>query len=108
MFFWDNFSDEEILSNAELKVWTSESDVGMRYSTTAGGMETKKVPKVSAAELLQQAIEDVMSACKQDGIQLRLVGHSMGSQMVIRASYLLAQRVEEGLAPRSYLPSRVA
>lgn len=106
-FFWDNFSEEQVHFNVESKIWTSQSDVGMRYPSTNGGFETKGAPNTSAAVLLREALEEVMSDC-QDGVQLRIVGHSMGSQMALRASYLLAERVEEGLAPQRYLPSRIA
>lgn len=107
-FYWDNFSDEAHFYGAEAKIWTNESSHGMRYWSTDGGFQTKDAPRVSAAELLRQGIEGIMSDCKHSKIQLRLVGHSMGAQMVIRASYLQAARVEKGLVPKSYMPSRIA
>jgi pimeloyl-ACP methyl ester carboxylesterase len=109
MFYWDNFSDEEKHTYAEAKVWTSESPVGMSYISNDGTeRQTKDAPKVSAADLFRESIEDIMSECKRNGVQLRIVGHSMGSQMAIRASYLLGRRVAKGLVPRSYLPTRIA
>jgi pimeloyl-ACP methyl ester carboxylesterase len=105
-FFWESFAKESVHLNVEAKIWTSESPLGMRYSTR-DGYQTKDAPTVSAAELLHAALEELMSAC-EDGVQLRLVGHSMGSQMALRASYLLAKRVDRGLVPKRYLPSRIA
>jgi hypothetical protein len=113
VFYWDNFSDEAFLGAAEAKIWTSESPFRMRYWSTEGGhrngRKTKDAPTVSAAELLRQGIEDIMSDCKpKKKCQVRLVGHSMGAQMAIRASYLMAGRVDKGLVPERYMPSRVA
>ena len=34
VFYWDNFADEALVTNAEAKIWTSESPVGMRYWTS--------------------------------------------------------------------------
>lgn len=108
-FFWDNFAEETLHLNVESKIWTSQGPVGMRYPSSGadGGFATKGAPDTSGAVLLREALEEVMADC-QDGVQLRLIGHSMGSQMALRASYLLAERVEQGLAPRRYLPSRIA
>jgi pimeloyl-ACP methyl ester carboxylesterase len=105
-FFWDSFAKETVHLNVEAKIWTSESPLGMRYSTN-DGYQSKDAPKVSAADLLRAALEELMSDC-EDGVQLRLVGHSMGSQMALRASYMLAKRVDQGLVPERYLPSRIA
>jgi hypothetical protein len=105
-FFWDNFADEALHINAERKIWTTDSAVGMRYWNGSARV-TKDAPKVPAAELLREAVEELMSDC-EDGVQMRLVGHSMGSQMALRSSFLLAERVEQGIIPKSYMPTRIA
>eukprot|EP00747_Dinoflagellata_sp_TGD_P095444 gnl/TRDRNA2_/TRDRNA2_166470_c4_seq1.p1 gnl/TRDRNA2_/TRDRNA2_166470_c4~~gnl/TRDRNA2_/TRDRNA2_166470_c4_seq1.p1 ORF type:complete len:873 (+),score=115.35 gnl/TRDRNA2_/TRDRNA2_166470_c4_seq1:317-2620(+) len=106
IFYWDHFSDEVITTHAEAKIWTSTSRVGMRYFTRSNGSQSVDAPTLSAAELLRDAIEGIMAEC-EPGVQIRLIGHSMGSQMVIRAAHLVAEHVEQGVVPASYLPSRI-
>lgn len=106
--YWNQYADEDAVHFAEAKIWTNRSPVHMRYrkllptaaseesagtpasTRTAYGYVDSSVPCVS--EQLAQTLEQRFS---QGTAPYRLAGHSLGTQVVIHASTLLAQRAKE-------------
>mmetsp|Transcript_26757 Transcript_26757/g.50607 ORF Transcript_26757/g.50607 Transcript_26757/m.50607 type:complete len:240 (-) Transcript_26757:1422-2141(-) len=76
----------------------------MRYRTLNGGF-LRSQHYSSIVELLVNFLSDALG---QYTGQLRLVGHSLGSQVVLGAAKCLAERVECGHLQESLLPHRLA
>lgn len=106
IFYWNQFSDESEVKDAEAKIWTSSGPKGMRWRKADGTYETKNVITISAAQLFvdtyKQALNDF------SGSEIRLVGHSLGAQMVINGSKLINDEIDKGNMSSKLLPNRVA
>jgi hypothetical protein len=103
IFYWNQFSDETNVWDAEAKIWTSESDVKMRWRDCKGRYQNEGAPTESAAELL---VASLMALPRE--APLRLVGHSLGNQMVTRASWLLLEKINRRELSAEKLPARIA
>jgi len=106
VFYWDQFSDELSPLVAEAKIYSADGDgKGMRWRTQSGFSTAGSPSGKSIVDLFTDAIEEALLAYAG---RLRLVGHSLGSQVVLETSKALALRVDSGLLPPNLLPSRVA
>lgn len=102
--YWNQFADEGEVKDAEAKVWSANGPRGMRWRNAAGAYSTG--PAKSAATLCTESLAPALS--NFTGSQLRLVGHSLGSQMVINVGMQLSDRVDAGTLPARARPGRIA
>lgn len=97
-------TDEPFIHDAEAKIWTNNTSVGMRYRIlTQCGTDVRWRYVSSRVPCVSQQLADVLRCRFPQGSQpYRLVGHSLGAQVVIHAATLLAQakkaEVEEASA----------
>ena len=105
VFYWNQFADEDEVKDAEAKIWSTGGPKGMRFRKKDGTYEAAGATK-SAAELFADAYVSALSGHK-NGV-IRLAGHSLGNQMVVRGAKLLSDRIAAGKAPALIQPKRVA
>ena len=101
IFYWNQLADDT-LPEAERKIHSACGEVGMRWQRRApdGGTSAVAVAEGEMpciAECLVEALAPLWQACggRSGGgsaLQLRLIGHSLGAQLVIEASRRLLER----------------
>jgi len=94
-FQWGQFADEPIrnFERAQAKIWSTTYFSGMEYTYSAASTKDGSV-SVGEASIKYDVSQILADAIKKHGFQtygneLRLVGHSLGTQLVTRTAYLL-------------------
>eukprot|EP01126_Amoeba_proteus_P044455 TRINITY_DN4941_c0_g1_i3.p1 TRINITY_DN4941_c0_g1~~TRINITY_DN4941_c0_g1_i3.p1 ORF type:complete len:277 (+),score=51.46 TRINITY_DN4941_c0_g1_i3:401-1231(+) len=114
MFYWNQFSDEENVMDAETKIYTHLGPKKMRWKKKKKNGKTtysKEIPEnlasLSIAQIFKNRFLEIFSS--DDFGKVRLVGHSLGHQLVVEMAYQLYKDVESGiLQPDSVtLPLRI-
>lgn len=108
VFYWNNFADEDDVLDAEAKIWTNASRVGMRWRDPAGdgkGFSTSGSPAVTVPELFVQSYRKALTALVGD-FPIFIAGHSLGSQVCGRAVGMLSDLFKAGELPVSMVPSQ--
>jgi hypothetical protein len=108
IFYWNQFSDEVAVTDAEAKIWVNDGPQRMRWRKGDGSYEEAPPGTPSAAELFYQAYVAAMTEHKYTGGNIRIAGHSLGSQMAVRLTKLVSDGIAAGDVPRHLLPTRVA
>ena len=106
IFDWGPFADEEIVLDAEAKIWTIKGSRGMRWRDQAGLYHSDEVPAMSTGELFYHVYVEALQGFS--GPELRLAGHSLGNQMAVHLLRQLASEIEEGTLPARLFPDRLA
>ncbi len=93
IFYWNTFADEPFVHDAEAKIWTKETSAGMRYRMlTQCGKGVKWRYVSSTVPCVSEQLAAVLRRRFPRGAaSYRLVGHSLGAQVVVHAATLLAQ-----------------
>ena len=105
IFYWTQFADEEQVTDAEAKIWASESSVQTWKACDAQSVKDGG-PKGSVAELFVQNYADAMRDFK--GKNIRIIGHSLGSQVAARSVSLILKGIAEKRLSDNIRPTRVA
>ncbi|WP_234124845.1 cell adhesion domain-containing protein [Clostridium hydrogenum] len=106
IFYWNQFSDEPLVNDAEAKIWSPSGPQGMRWRLPDGSFQTTNTPNESAAQLF---VDQYVQAMKGfSGSEIRLVGHSLGNQMVINGGEIISNMVDDGKLPANLRPNRIA
>lgn len=108
IFYWTRFADESDVKVAESKIYSTTHNQGgltMRVRTGASTYVASGLNK-DAATLFYEAYKRAMTG--YTGNNIRLVGHSLGSQMVIRGAKLISEAIDRGEIPANLLPKRIA
>ncbi len=108
IFFWNQFADEANVQDAEAKIWANDGPQRMRWRNGYGFYQEAPSGTPSAGELFYQAYLAALTEHPYTGGDIRLAGHSLGSQMVVRLAGLVGDGVEAGQVPAHLLPDRVA
>jgi pimeloyl-ACP methyl ester carboxylesterase len=109
IFFWTPFADEPEVTDAEAKIWSTNGPKGMRWRMPGGQFSTSGAPDITVAELLVDSYLKIFNASAQlRNVSVRLAGHSLGSQVVGRATFLLADLAKKGLIGRTPPVDRVS
>jgi hypothetical protein len=106
IFYWDQFADEPEVKNAETKIWTGAGPQGMRWRACDGSYSSVGAPTVSAAQLFHDAYVAAMAG--YTGGNVRLVGHSLGNQLVTRTAAMINDSITANRIPASLRPTRIA
>lgn len=106
VFYWNQFSDEASVLDAEAKIWTPNGPQKMRWRKGNGSYDTSNNINVSASQLLYQQYIQAMQGYK--GNEIRIAGHSLGSQMAILLTKQISDNVDSGNIPHELLPKRVS
>jgi uncharacterized protein YjdB len=106
IFYWNQFSDESELKDAEAKIWTTSGPKGMRWRKSDGSYVTTNLPTVSAAQLFVDQYKSALS--NYNGSEIRIVGHSLGGQMAINTTKIICDGIDKGNISSKLKPNRVA
>ncbi|OOM75901.1 hypothetical protein CLPUN_29380 [Clostridium puniceum] len=106
IFYWNQFSDESEVKDAEAKIWTTSGPKSMRWRKVDGTYESNNVPTVSVAQLFVDNYKKAMS--NFSGSEIRLAGHSLGGQVVINGTKLISDEIDKNNISSKLLPNRVA
>lgn len=101
VFYWNQFADEDDVVNAEKKIYTTSSDVGMRwaYLNSDGKVEhctqfdgRCTIPKESVIDLAFDAFKNALPDAKtynhfNNHRELRIAGQSLGTQVAIQLTH---------------------
>lgn len=114
IFQWTQLADERLVNfvRAEARIWSPTYFADMRYTyLTAHG----DIPRIAdaprnatVADLFLRAYNGHAALLRPD-VEMRLIGHSLGAQLVIRAAYMTlphATRMQRAAPMR--VPDRVA
>jgi uncharacterized protein YjdB len=104
--YWNQFADENEVKDAEAKVWSAAGPQAMRWRKADGSYGASAL-NISAGTMCANAIASALANIPATS-QLRLVGHSLGSQMVINVAQQLSDKVDAGQLPAKARPARVA
>ena len=104
VFYWNRFSDEEEVEDAEAKIWSEDGPENMRWKNDDD--EYVAGPKLSAAEMFYQ---DYISALADySGDEIRIAGLSLGNQMAVQLTNLVEENINDGNISNHLRPDRVA
>ncbi|PFA69147.1 cell adhesion domain-containing protein [Bacillus sp. AFS015802] len=106
IFYWNQLADESEVKDAEAKIWSTSGPKGMRWRKKDGTYSTEGSPTVSAAQLFVNTYKQAMQGFT--GNEVRLAGHSLGSQMVTNGAKLISDQVDSGNMASNLRPKRVA
>jgi uncharacterized protein YjdB len=104
IFYWNQFSDEGDVKDAEAKIWTINGPQKMRWRKADGSYVNSNIDQ-SAAQLFVSSYKAALAG--YTGNNIRLVGHSLGSQMVTVGAKLISDAVDRGEIPANLRPNRV-
>jgi hypothetical protein len=105
IFQWARFSDEDEVEDAETKIWSSRNmrwrrnDLGMDDSTFNGFFRNKSVGDLLYLTLSESLI------FRNASLNFRLVGHSLGSQLLIHYCSLVLKSSDS--FKKSFLPNQI-
>jgi pimeloyl-ACP methyl ester carboxylesterase len=105
VFHWTQLADEPSpnVSHAEAKIWNANNGMtGMRWRRSDGTYETNTVPAESVGQLLFYSYINALS--NHNGSEIRLVGHSLGNQLVTRLTQNLLNTYGSN---HRFIPKRV-
>ena len=105
IFYWNQFADEGEVKDAEAKIWTAGGPKQMRWRKADGSYVNSGITQ-TAPQLFVQQYKDAMKY--YSGNDIRLMGHSLGSQMVIVSAKLISDAIDRGEMPAKLLPKRIA
>ncbi len=103
-FYWNQLADEGEVKDAEAKIYTAMGPQKMRWRDSTGAYHDG--PDVSVAQLAIDAVKIHMQGFA--GAELRLVGHSLGSQLIIQVAAGLYRENKQGSVAQNLVPKRVA
>lgn len=104
VMYWNQFADESEVKDAEAKIWSTEGDKEMRWLDSDGDYHYGDVDQPIAELFLENYIE-AMSGYEGDDI--RIAGHSLGSQVAIRLTRLLQESAEADEIEDNLVPERL-
>lgn len=113
IFYWPQFADEPDVKDAEAKVWRGNSEqtgadglpVRMRFRLPNEKWNDTFSTEKSISEILLDEYLRTLAGFSGPGI--RLVAHSLGSQLSINFLHLLSKEVKLGKASAKLFPSRL-
>jgi hypothetical protein len=105
IFYWNQFSDEGEVKDAEAKIWSVNGPKKMRWRKSDGSYVDSGISK-TAPQLFVEHYKAAMQ--NYSGNEIRFMGHSLGSQMVIVSAKLISDAIDRGEMSANLLPKRIA
>lgn len=94
------------MQDAEDKIWTVQ-DEGLRWQS-ANDTDHMLSSNVTAAHLFYNSVVEHLSFYASEFTEIRIAGHSLGSQMASRVSHLLFTAASKQQISTNLVPKRVA
>jgi len=88
VFYWNQFADEDEVTDAEAKIWSPNGPQKMRYRLNTGSFSTASMPTISIGDLAYNDFIRIMA--NYTGTEIRFAGHSLGSQLATRTAKKLS------------------
>lgn len=88
IFYWNQFADEDEVTNAEAKIWSINGPQKMRYRLNTGAFSTSAMPTSSIGDLAYNEYIKIMA--NHGTSEIRFAGHSLGSQLAVRTAKKLS------------------
>ncbi len=105
IFRWTQHADELVPADAESKIWSAEVAPGMRWVRADGSVEADP-EHGTVGDRATRALLTALSRWR--GGELRIVGHSLGSQVATQVTSRLYAGVRSGRLPARVRPGRLA
>jgi DNA/RNA endonuclease G (NUC1) len=102
VYYWNQFADEDNVKDAENKIaaGTPGGDNRQSWRRSSGVISKEGAPDVNMTDLFVGEYYEVKSFLLGNGFEVRLAGHSLGSQIT-------AQAVAK-MTPPTFVPDRIA
>lgn len=114
VFYWREFADDGVLE-AESKVWSNQGIFGMRMKVknadgSVSNINQHNIPaEVAGKSVSDLFYDDYVDALANHGNkEIRLVGHSLGNQLVIATGKKISDAVVSGEITENLHPDRIA
>ncbi len=114
VFYWREFADDSVLE-AESKVWSHRGIYGMRMKVKNADGSVSNIDKHNIpAEIVGRSVSDLFYDSYVDALanhgnnEIRLVGHSLGNQLVMATGKKISDAVASGQLTGNLHPDRVA
>ncbi|AGX42478.1 hypothetical protein [Clostridium saccharobutylicum] len=104
IFYWDMFSDEFSVTDAEAKIWSNNGPQKMRWRDHSGNYHYSDYK--NAGELFYDTYVQAMKNYK--GNNIRIAGHSLGNQMATYLTKRVYDAADAGQISKNLKPSRLA
>ena len=103
IFYWNQFADETDVGQAEDKIW---KDTVLTWKNCAG----KVIPVTPSLGNVSDLLFKTYTEALKDyvGPNIRLAGHSLGSQLVTRLAAKVADAAKAGKLDAHLIPKRIA
>ena len=118
VFYWNQFADEPPASfeqmqdienavlNAENKIWSSTTpNIGMRWRSPQGFNDAP--PFVNDKSVLDLLYNDYIKNLSNYQGDIRLVGESLGSQLVLALAKRVDDDIKNHILPANFLPKQI-
>lgn len=106
IFYWSQMSDENELKDAEAKIWSDNTNKALRWKKSDGNYVDYTGKEKSVGEIFFNEYSKVMK--NYNGSEVRIVGHSLGTQLAINSSKLVNDSVNSGKLSSKLKIARVA
>lgn len=104
IFYWDTFSDEGNVMDAEAKIWSNNGPKKMRWRDHRGNYHDSNYK--NTGELFFDTYVQAMRGYK--GNNIRIAGHSLGNQMATYLTKKVYDAADNGQVSANLKPNRVA
>lgn len=106
VFYWNQFADEDEVTDAEAKIWSPNESKQMRYRKSDGTYSYEFTENKSAGDLFYDTFVQAMAGYQ--GNNIRIAGHSLGNQMAVKLTKMISDSVDNGILSSNLRPKRVA
>lgn len=104
VFYWDIFSDEGSVTDAEAKIWSNNGPKKMRWRDHNG--EYHDSNSKNAGELFYDTYVQAMK--DYQGNNIRITGHSLGNQMATYLTKRVYDAADAGQVSKNIKPNRLS
>jgi hypothetical protein len=107
LFYWNQWSDEPLVLDAEAKMWTAVGPQRMRYRLSDGSFGLDGGDRSVGALLYEEYTAVLSSPPTYSGDEIRFLGHSMGNQLVVQLAGQVVTAVDNGQLSPNLIPQRL-
>lgn len=109
VYYWNQLCDEEMPWDAQIKIWSEQGPLGMRWRQNDGSytdVNDESNPTKSMAELFVEEYQEIFD--KHKGEEIRIVGHSLGGMFSIATMGLIYEMYQNKDFDLDLIPVRLS